>query len=224
MTQRLSIFVAAVLGASGCVADQPLVVTGLFSPDPTHTGACDLTTVTAQASGVLDLAGGGTYLVNVGLRNDLVSPVEATLISPHTNLITLDTATFTYTSVPAIAFSTESTPMIFEVPPGSLAAALQMGIFTRNALEKLNASLPGTTNVGGLDVRDLKVKIVLSGSVASGGRISTAPVIFPITVFNSGFLTCPPPGLGLLGPCGRPGGQDGTRICCASDATCVKAK
>ena len=235
MTKRLSILIAAALAVPGCVTDQPLLVTGIHSLDPQNKGTCTASNL-QQGGGSLDLAGGGSYLMAIDLQNDLEPNLDTkgdmTVLETglHRNTVLLDTVTYTYTSVPTVTFVQESLPVTFSIPPsaGSPNAfhITRFPLFNRKALEKLYSVLDGTTNTNGvLDVRDVKVKIVFSGSVVSGGRISSTPITYPIAVYNSGF-TCPTAGdtLGLVGPCGNPGGQDGARLCCASDPTCVIAK
>jgi hypothetical protein len=230
MSMKTILLVAIAFVGSACITDQPLLVTRISSLDPDRKGLCMASPDLGISHGSLDLAGGGTYLLEFGITNDLDNQGgEQTLeTGVHRNTVNLDTVTYTYTSVPAITFAQESTPIAFILPPTGLQQGksfIRSSIFNRKALETLLGELPGTNANGVVDVREVKVKVVFSGSVVSGGRISSVPVSFPVTVYNSGF-TCPTPGdsLGAMGPCGTPGGQDGSRVCCASDVSCTFAK
>ena len=233
MSNRLSIIVAAALAASGCVTDQPLLVTGIFSLDADHKGAC-IPSAVALGSGSLDLAGFGDYLISMDVVNSLDDTIETrggeqTLIGGiHRNTVILDTITYTYTSVPAVNFAQEANPLALVLLPSGTALAknqIRLPLFNRKALQKLYAELPGAlTPAGTLDIRDVKIKVVFSGSVVSGGRISSVPITFPVTVFNSGFKCAAGDTFGPLGPCASAGGQDGARLCCSSDVTCVISK
>ena len=213
-----------------CVTDSPLLVSKISALDSLPKDTCKATTL--AGGGSLDLAGGGSYVLEIELLNDLDSTLDTmggtqTLVTGmQRNTVILDQVTFTYSSVPTVAFSQEATPLAYPVPPNG-KIQIRTGILNRKAIEKLMMELPppAAGSTAPLETRDIRVKIVFSGSIVSGGRLSSVPISYPIHVFNSGF-SCPKMGdtLGATGPCGNNGGQDGSRLCCASDITCAPVK
>jgi hypothetical protein len=235
MNKRLLILVSIALGAANCgVTDNPIFVTGFATMDPTGKGECKLDTAVFQTGGTMDLAPGASnsFLVRVDLRSDFDpgldtkggAPGSEVLIKgDRRNAVNIDEVLITPSSQ-GLTFQPETLPTSFVVLAGS-TQKVGTDLIGSQALATLRAS-PGAAD-GGL-FRDMRVKIEFRGNLLAGGRVSSAPITFPITVFNSGFMGCTPMPLPdggtnhvvLNGPCGRPGGQDGVPACCSGDPDC----
>jgi hypothetical protein len=218
---RTLLIAATALVASGCVADSPLYVTGIFPFDT----ECKIEPgETRQYSGSLDLSGSGGYLLIADLQSDLDPTLDTkgdlqTLVTGvQRNTVILDQISLTYTSVPSsLVLESENVPITIVAAPGSVQH-VGMDLFGPKAYEKLLTSLP---NAG--DRADIRIGFTFRGNLNSGGRISSTPITFPITVYRSG-ATCPAGEQFVrTGVCGRIGGQDNARLCCSGDATCLPA-
>ena len=164
------------------------------------------------------------YLVLIKLTNEMDPALDTSgdrqiLVSgEHRNTVYLDQVNLSYTVIPpSITLENESLSRIIISPPGSVKNAGQ-NIFGPKAAEKLRSSL-----AVGEEAR-VRVTIVFTGKIISGGLISSTPVSYPITAYNGGFAGCPAgETLCKNGPCGRTGGQDVFPVTCSMATVCPAA-
>ncbi len=216
MTRTLIITALFVL--AGCVNDSPLYNTGFFSLPQESCTEFKFAEV-QQFGGSLNLATVGAYQIGLKMQSEMDPDLDTTaddvtlVRAVQRNQINIDQINLTYTTVPSsIALEAESEALWFTVGPQAEAQVRLGSLVGEKAIEKLNTALP---NPG--DRADVRVKMTFSGNLNSGGRVVSAPAVFPITVFRGGGLpTCP---MGQIiarnGPCGAVGGQDGYPVCCA---------
>ncbi len=224
---RYLLIAATALVVSGCVSDSPVYVTGIYSLDPAGKGDCKLEGGGGiqQAAGSLDLTGGTGYRLVIKVTNDLDATLDtkadnSTLVTgKHRNTVIFDQISLTYTTVPSsVVLDPEILPITAISPPGG-DTVIPIGLFGPKAYEKLALSAP---NAG--DRIDVRVKFEFRGSIISGGRLTSTPISFPVSIYRSG-LTCPAgQTFGRTGACGQAGGQDNARLCCSGDMTCTVTK
>lgn len=212
---KLVIFVAALaLGALGCVStDDPIRLLGVRSltGDAESCEASDIQLV----AGSLDVSGTTFYVAQFDMESSLQqlssSSGGETIAGANRNDFFADEVVLSYTSTPSQPFEEERVPMHFVLPPGASRddSFLRMNIIGPKAAQRLVDNVtPGNT-------LDLVVTLEVRGHLASGQDVSSNPVSYPISIFNSGFAGCTSPLiLAGTGPCGLPGGQDGSRPGC----------
>lgn len=205
----------SVLLLAACVGggDAPIQATQFFRT----ANECGPSAEAPFTSGGLNLGGSGTYLATWQVRNFL-SPADNTSVGSKNlvtgeqrNLVLLDQVAHSYTSVPALPFEREVTNILASVPAGG-NTDLTFSLFGPKALQRLRDSV----NTG--DSVDVRVTVEFRGYIASGGRVASAPVSFPVQVYRTTTPNCGPAGFITNGPCGTIGGQDNNPICCARDA------
>ena len=221
MLKRL-LFSLALL-TTACVADSPLVVTN-FHPVENN---CALITETIQSGGQLDLSATGAFQIRADLKNFLDPTINTTVegkvleTGEHRNKILIDTTVLTYTT-DGLTIPEDAQPQAFMIEAG-FGIKKGLNLMSEQALIYLNADFNPDGGIakgadGGFKKRLVKVTVRFDGKISSGARISSNPVTFPITVFQSGFNpNCQPDGFARNGPCGGFGGQDGIPLCCVPD-------
>jgi hypothetical protein len=194
-----------------------------FSLGSTGTAACTTQPI-AIYRGTLDLAGNDRYYVAFDWESNLqaittVLSTQETIAGPQRNEFVLDHFVFTYSSTPSLPFPTEQVNAYAVNMIGASGASNWLGIslLTPQARQLLRDSLqPG--DFAGVE---LQVTFQAFGSLASGQKLSSNKVTYPIQVFRSSFSSCRVAGdvRAPTGPCGTPGGQDGTVVACCRDIT-----
>jgi hypothetical protein len=151
----------------------------------------------SQSTGLLDVAGAGTYLLNLHIESTLPSD------STHSHDFVEDSVVAKY-SLTGFTFQPETIGM-FGVVPGGGTQDVTAQLIGPMAVATLRNSIdePASLTV------HLQVRGHLSGS---NSPLETDTIDFPITVSNSN--TACPRGLAATGPCGNGGGQDGAAIQC----------
>jgi hypothetical protein len=212
---------------SACVDESPWRITTI-AIDPACTGM--LATV-GLTSGNLDISAASRqqaqYVLQLQDTNEANPPTNQNsnmmpLQSNQSETIITKELIVSYTTTPRIDIKKEAIPVAAIVPSGSasggMAGFIETNVLTQNAAEALlNAVAAGNT-------AELVVSMQFHGTLVSGGDIYSTVATYPIHVFNSG-TTCPAPdSFGPTGVCNGAGGQDGTRVCCSSDTTCIVTK
>ncbi len=188
------------------------------------TTACT-TQAIAIYRGSLDLAGNDRYYVAFDWESNLeqISTILSTqevIAGPQRNEFVLDHFVFNYASMPSLSFQSEQVNAYAVNMVGASGASNWLGIslLTPQARRVLTSSIQAGDLVG----VELQVTFQAFGSLASGQKLSTNKVTYPIQVFRSSFSgTCRVVGdvRAPTGPCGAPGGQDGTVVACCRDIT-----
>ncbi len=188
---------------------------------PSSGGNCAAQTI-GIFGGTLDISGYGNYLVQFNLESSFQSiqttvPPD-TVASSSRNDFVAQSIVWNYTSTPSLSFQSEQQDIYFVVKAGaSQDSFLRVFLLTPNAASALYAGIqPG--DLSGINV---VAQFQVFGELASGQKIHTNKVSFPINVYNSGFRGCRIAGDVRIpsGPCGLPGGQDGTLVGCCKDFT-----
>ncbi|HME91366.1 MAG TPA: hypothetical protein VKE49_08070, partial [Myxococcaceae bacterium] len=142
-----------------------------------------------------------------------------TVAGPQRNDWIADRIVFTYASLPSLGLQPEQIDFHFVLKPsgtsGSTGGYIRLNLIAPQALQALVSRVtPG-------NLVELYVTMQIFGELASGQKIATNKVTYTIDVFNSGFMGCRTPGdvRAPTGPCGLPGGQDGTMVVCCKDVT-----
>jgi hypothetical protein len=216
------IFLSTVAGV-GCTVpnDSAIRFTNAFEfTFGVQTAGCSPQTI-AIYRGSLDLAGTGSYYIafdwesNLQQITTMISP--DTIAGPQRNEFVLDHFIFNYTSTPSIAFQAEQVNAFSVLQPGASGSNNWIGIslITPQARQRLYDSI----QAGDLQGVELLVNFQAFGSLASGEKLSTNKVTYPIHVFRSSFSACRVAGdiRAPVGPCGAFGGQDGTAVACCKD-------
>jgi hypothetical protein len=175
-------------------------------------------------SGSLDLAGNSNYDIVLNLESNLESITTAapeTVAGPSRNDFNSKYIVRSYKSNPPVPFQTDQQGLTMTIKAGASAQSfLRYQLFTANAQNTLyaNVPVPGCTGGAYSCGLDVDVTVQVFGELASGQKISTNKLTFPIRVYKSGpVLVCPSPDIQApTGPCGAPGGQDGTDVACCS--------
>jgi hypothetical protein len=183
-----------VVAVSACGPSVPAVIT---RTDPLLAD-CSFNANQSLSTGLLDVAGAGTYLLNLHLESTLPSD------STHSHDFVEDSVVAKYT-IPGGFFFQPETIGMFGVLPGGGTQDVTAQLIGPMAADTLRNSVaePMALTV------HLQVKGHLSGSQSV---LETDTIDFPITVSNSN--TACPSGLAATGPCGNGGGQDGAVIQC----------
>ena len=187
------------------------------------TTACT-TQAIAIYRGSLDLAGSDRYYVAFDWESNLESistilSSQEVIAGPQRNEFVLDHFVFNYTSMPSLSFQSEQVNAFAVTSPGSVGSTNWLGIslITPQARRVLSSAIQAGDFVG----VELQVTFQAFGSLASGQKLSTNKVTYPIQVYRSSFPgTCQAGDIRApTGPCGAPGGQDGTLVGCCRDFT-----
>ena len=191
------------------------------------TTACT-TQAIAIYRGSLDLAGSDRYYVAFDWESNLeqISTILSTqevIAGPQRNEFVLDHFVFNYTSMPSLSFQSEQVNGYAVNMVGAVGSSnwLGLSLITPQARRVLSG-----IQAGDLVGVELLVTFQAFGSLASGQKVNSNKVTYPIQVFRSSFSgTCRVPGdvRAPTGPCGAPGGQDGTLVACCRDITPLPA-
>jgi hypothetical protein len=200
----------------GCITnDSPIRLLGAH---PLKVSDTDCAAEDVQIiSGRLDVSAQPSYLLQFDLESDMqrinTNTGGTSIADESRNNFYANEVILSYTSTPALTFEQESVPVHFVVEPGS-PAIVRMNILTRKAYTVLsqNVLVPS-------DKLDLRLQLEFRGYLASGQKLRSNSIVYPISVFTSGFTGCPANTLlTRTGPCGSTGGQDGAPvICCPVD-------
>jgi len=219
LTTAVAVVLAA--GANSCVPnDSSIHILNAF-PLSSTTGAQGCTALTiAIYAGTLDISGTSRYLLQFQMESTFaqISTVGTTDViqGPQRNDFIADAILFSYSATPPVAgLANEVLPIFFRIPAGAgTGTFLQMYLTTANTQQALRAS------VGPGQIVNLNVTVQVRGALASGQKLTSNKVTFPIQVFNSGFSGCAAGDVRIpSGPCGAPGGQDGSIVGCCRDFT-----
>jgi hypothetical protein len=197
--QLLSVSLA--LGAGlGCVGNDSAIDLGGAYP---YTAACERSTSISIGAGELDVAGNAHYFVTFAIQSDLQGAQ-----SGNTNDFVVDEVSLTYSG--PFSISAAKYPVYYVIDPDSSAQSwVGADLFPGEAATQLKAAVvPGAEGT-------IKVGVQLGGKLRTGEMFRTSTATFPVRVFNSG-TTCGG-GIARTGPCGQPGGQDGSPVICCPD-------
>src|SRR5262249_23727212 len=184
-------------------------------------GGCQASNI-GITGGTLDISGTTAYFLQFQLEStfqQLSNGIsgESPFQGPQRNDWIATQILSSSSSVPALTppLADDSLPIYFRLPAGATSSSfIGIDMITATAAQRLASSV----RVG--DVVNLSVTIQLRGELASGQKVNTTKVTYPIQVFNSGFQGCR---LGdrrvPSGPCMTVGGQDGTLVACCRDFT-----
>ncbi len=214
LTTAVAVVLAA--GANSCVPnDSSIHILNAF-PLSSTTGAQGCTALTiAIYAGTLDISGTSRYLLQFQMESTFAL-INDGLQGPSRNDFIADAILFSYSATPPVAgLANEVLPIFFRIPAGAgTGTFLQMYLTTANTQQALRAS------VGPGQIVNLNVTVQVRGALASGQKLTSNKVTFPIQVFNSGFSGCAAGDVRIpSGPCGAPGGQDGSIVGCCRDFT-----
>ncbi len=169
--------------------------------------------------GSLDLSGNTRYIAAFDWESNLqqisttVSP--DTLAGPQRNEFVLDHLVFNYSSMPSISFQAEQLNAYAVQSAGATGSSNWIGLSLIAPLAR--QALLDRVQVG--ESYELLVNFQAFGALASGQKISSSKVTYPIVIYRSGFNGCRTAGdiRAPTGPCGDLGGQDGTPVACCRD-------
>jgi hypothetical protein len=176
---------------------------------------------TGIVSGSLDIAGTGFYVLAFDWESTFQSistSVSPDIVAgPQRNDFVLDHMVFNYTSTPAFPFQAEQEDAYAVLRAGATGTNswLGMSLISPQARQTLYDHIqPGDfTGV------ELLVQFQAFGQLASGQKVTSNKVTFPIQVYRSRFMACrlATDVRAPTGPCGDFGGQDGTIVGCCKD-------
>jgi hypothetical protein len=213
-----TLFVAAPMLGIGCVPnDSSIHLLNAFPyQSALSNGACQALTV-GSAGGSLDLSGNTSYILQWTVESTLeiiTSNIsnEPAFQGPQRNDWISNQVVYSYTTVPALnpPLADETYPYSWRIAAGAGAGGfLGMQMIGPTATAQLLNAVRAGTGV------QLVVTFYLRGQLASGQKLDTNKVSYPIYVYNSGFAGCAA-GVKRIpsGPCGYAGGQDGTLVGC----------
>lgn len=220
LTTAVAVVLAA--GANSCVPnDSSIHILNAFPLSPTA-GAQGCTALTiALYSGSLDISATSRYLLQFQMEStfEIINTTGTTDViqGPQRNDFIADAILFSYSATPPVAgLANEVVPVAFRIPAGaSTGTFMQVYMITANTYQALLAT------VGRGQTVTINITIQVRGRLASGQRLSSNKVTFPIQVYNSGFSgTCAVGDVRIpSGPCATPGGQDGSLVGCCRDFT-----
>jgi hypothetical protein len=170
--------------------------------------------------GSLDLAGFSNYVIQLNIESNLqsiVTNVPEPVAGSSRNDFIAKYLQFSYQSTPPVSFQTVQQVTTMVIKAGSTAQSfLVIFLFPPEAVKTLYANVP----VGGS--LDVNVTVQLFGELASGQKLSTNKLTYPVHVYRSSFTGCPGDIQAPTGPCGSFGGQDGTDVACCKYYTTLK--
>jgi hypothetical protein len=219
---RIKPFLVAVIAAAASVlcvpaqTDTPVRMKAFHQIKPSATGAipvtCEVDSTQFLTAGSLNLSGNRGYHVEFDMESDtepLRTTVGGEVISDTTKNDFIGKEIFyTYQSTPGLNFESESVPRNIYIPAGGTAAVRDFILTNKASQRMIDDTGPEYQLVVTMEVR---------GNLASGSPARSNPASFPIHVFRGTFPGCVfPETIGHFGPCGAPGGQDGTIPCCVS--------
>ncbi len=213
-----TLFIAAPLLGISCVPnDSSIHILNSFPyQSATSNGACQALTV-GIAGGSLDLSGNTSYILQWTVESTLQQlsnniSGESAFQGPQRNDWISNAVVYSYSTVPAL-----TPPLADEIQPYSwrIAAGASTGSFIGMQMIGPTATNRLIASVGVGTVVQLVVTFYLQGQLASGQKLNTNKVTYPIWIYNSGFPGCAA-GVKRIpsGPCGTAGGQDGTLVGC----------
>ena len=221
-----TILILSSFGAVGCSVPNDSSIRFL-NPHEFTFGQPSSTGCTPQAisiyRGSLDLAGYTQYTLAFDWESVLTqintSISGDPLAGPQRNEFVLDHLIFSYDSMPGITFQPEQMNADAVVQPGAGVGGGGSKWFGMNLLTpQAQRALIDRVQVGESPY-ELRVSFQAFGSLASGAKISSNKVAFPLSVYRSSFAGCRADIRAPTGPCGVPGGQDGTVVGCCRDLT-----
>ncbi|MFP2960134.1 hypothetical protein ACLEPN_20480 [Myxococcus sp. 1LA] len=193
---------------SACVDNPPTIqIFNAFIPDD----ACAVNASSAASGGgSLDLATSNRYLAGLSVRNGYSlsevevndSPITGEGDATSVYITNIELTYETIGSGPTLEGASYTTH--FSLPSSATTnSILVIDLLGGEALGVLLAQVgPGSS-------ASFNVRIRLTGKTVTGSAAESNEVVYPVTVYNSGF-TCEP---GFIlernGPCGGTGGQDG---------------
>ncbi len=205
----------ALCASVGCAVpnDSPIRILGARPLKPSDTDCAAFEEMILAGS--LDIGAQPAYFVQLDMQSDLQQIDTSTggqkLADGSRNNFYGNEMLVTYSSTPALTFEQESVPIHFVIEPGA-DAFVRLNLLSRKALDVLTAGV-------GTDTIDLRVQLEFRGALASGQKLRSNTIVYPIEIRDSGFAGC---AMGTLlkrnGPCGNWGGQDGIPVvCCPVD-------
>lgn len=189
--KRLMLVAALAASSSACVANQGDSSIRFLQAAPlkTESGGCSVTTGGSQIpQGLLDISGGGTYLVGLVVETNIaqrdLSVGGKILSGPGLNDITLNEVVLTYeTSVRVAGLPEEESIPIYGVfRPGTAAGSYAiLPALGSKALTALSGFVTEAQPV--TVVSTIKAK----GRLSSGLGVETNEIQFPVNVITSGY-------------------------------------
>lgn len=217
LTTAVAVVLAA--GANSCVPnDSSIHILNAFQLSPGGGAQGCTASSIGITRGSLDLSGTQYYILQFAMESTFEQlstfGTSDVLQGPQRNDFIADSVLFSYSSTPPIAgLGNDSVPINFRLPAGASS-----GSFLREFLITPNTYQTLLANVGRNQIVTLYVTLWVHGALGSGQKLSSNKVTFPIQVFNSGFAGCSPGDIRIpSGPCGSPGGQDGSQVGCCRD-------
>ena len=206
-----------VLSSAACISEgnEPIRLLGAVSLRG-DAQQCTPDVETYQVRGAFDVSMPVPYLVGFRWESALQPLVEQvgadTISSASRNDFFGERVVLRYKTSPSISprLNAEMQPVLLILRAGELDAWFSFNsLLSPQVIERLASSVePGQT-------LNMEVELEVEGRLGSGQLAKSNPVVFPLTIFNSGFSGCAA-GLELEqnGPCGRVGGQDNFPIRC----------
>lgn len=219
MKRLLKTFLAtAPLFGIGCVSnDSSIHILNAFPyQSALSNGSCQAMSI-GQPGGTLDISGNTAYILQWTVESTLQQisssiSGETPFQGPQRNDWIANQVVYSYTTVPALnpPLAGEAVPYSWRIAAGSSSTSfIGMQMIGPTATNQLVASVRVGNTV------QLVVTFYLQGQLASGQKLNTNKVSYPIWIYNSGFPGCAA-GVKRIpsGPCGYAGGQDGTLVGC----------
>ena len=222
--KALSVCCGLALLSAACApvgSDSPIRLLGASALSGTAS-SCAASKDVESIDGSLDISASQQFWMAFNKQSDM-QPLTTTvnsevLAGPDRNDFIADQMIFTYSSTPALPFEPETQGVYGVIKAGEQSGTIKLNLLAPNAAQLLQAKL------GRGDSVELVATFTLSGALASGQKLKSNTIAFPIQVFNSGFAGCPAGDIPApTGPCGVPGGQDGSAVGCCSNAAFATA-
>ena len=217
---KIAVSAVAFVSAVGCVPDDtPVLLRSARSLEGTA-DACKISE-NRMSRASWDVASPRIVDPGIHLENQLGAVIEQSSI-PNTEIdntsnndAILDTIHFDYSSNPSIGLpATEDQARYIVIEANGSYDILGLALFGPKAEEAARGGVaPG-------DLVEVNVGIQFEGRLrAWPGRIKTNRMVFPVSLFNSGFTGCMTGEvLGVSDTCGRIGGVNGAPLgCCPAD-------
>jgi hypothetical protein len=184
-------------------------------------GTCTAASV-GITGGSLDISANTNYLVQFTMESTFQQlstsfSGETPFAVPSRNDWTATAIAYSYTTVPALTppLPAEQLPLYFRLPAGASSTSfIGLDLITASVAQRM------VTSVAVGNAVQLNITIQLLGELASGQKMNTNKVTYPIVIYNTGFTGCAAGDRRVpSGPCATPGGQDGSLVGCCRNFT-----
>jgi hypothetical protein len=209
-TPKFALLLAVAMMGTGCMVenDAAIKIRGAYSLSAE--AECEINDDVEIYRGSLDIAAAQSFRLVFKIASNL-QVIETVgsgdiIVPGNRNDFYGEEIVFNYSSTPPLTFQEEIVPVHFVISPSSESNTvldLLAPVATQNLWDNV------------VDYTELAVTFYVRGRLASGQRLQTSEVTYPIGVYRSAFAGCPA-GVRMApsGPCGSGGGQNGSIVAC----------